>query len=283
MDKIILVTGATGTIGKELLKQLKEQGACVRIGTRDLKKAEGLDTGNCPVVHFDYNKPQTFKSAFHGVSSLFLVTPMTSRIDELIVPAIDAAKQMGVDHIVSLGSIGSELGDFPLSIAERCVLSCGIPSTILRPNLLMQNFGNLAGSIIKSSGLLYLPANRSRISFIDARDVAAAAASALLDPLHNNHIYTLTGKEALDHYQIAHILSMVSGKTITYIPISHNDAKQQLQRAGWSENDAEIIIGLYEIARKGWCEEVRPDLREILKRDPVSFEQYARDYKENWG
>ncbi|HON11372.1 MAG TPA: SDR family oxidoreductase [Chitinispirillaceae bacterium] len=283
MKRNFLITGATGTIAREMIKLMISQGICVRIGVRDVLKATQLDTAGCPVVLFDYNKPETFQEAFENINGLFLATPISiPRIDDLLIPALDTAKRMGVDQIVSLGSIGSELNHTPLSIAEKCVQSCGIDYTILRPNILMQNFGNLAGSIIKSSSLLHLPANRARVSFVDGRDVAEAAANSLMDSSLRNRIFVLTGKEALDHYQIAHILSKVSGKTVTYIPVSHNDAKMELLRAGWSEDAADIMIGLYEIARKGWCEEVRPDLAEILKREPRTFEQYAWDYRDLW-
>ena len=150
MKEKILVTGATGVIGKELVKQLLSGGKCVRIGVHDMLGATEFDTAGCPVVSFDYNRPETFKGAFEGIDGLFLVAPMSCPgLDELILPAIDFAKEMGVRHIVSLGAIGSELNETPLSIVEKCVQHCGLDFTILRPNLLMQNFLTFAGSDIR--------------------------------------------------------------------------------------------------------------------------------------
>ncbi|MDO5577035.1 MAG: hypothetical protein Q4F84_08145, partial [Fibrobacter sp.] len=159
----------------------------------------------------------------------------------------------------------------------------GIDYTILRPNLLMQNFINLAGDSIRRSGKFHLPAGNSRISFVDGRDVASAARIVLCSPgKFNNRICTLTGNESLDHYKIAQILSNAVNRQITYMPVSHNDAKRGLLSKGWNSDVVELMVGLYEIARNGWCEEVRTDLKEILEKDPISFEIFARDFRNNW-
>lgn len=284
MKEAILVTGGTGTIGRELIKQLRSKDICVRIAVRDPQKILEIDTSGCPVVYFDYEKPDTFYHAFENIDSLFLSAPLRCKhLDQLLLPAIQTAKLMGVDQIVTMGAIGVEQGtDTPLSIFEKCIISSGINYTILRPNLLMQNFINLAGDFIRKTGKINLPAGNSRISFVDGRDVAEAAQIALIDPEYRNHIYTLTGKESLNHYQIARILSKVTGRDITYTPVSHNEARKKLEDAGWDWETAELMIGLYEIARHGWCEEIRNDLKEILGRDPITFESFALEFRDYW-
>lgn len=283
MAENILVAGASGTFGKELVKKLMEYGACIRIGVRNLARAEGMNIGNCPVVILDYEKTETFKTAFEGIEKFFLATPTGyPQIDELIIPVIDAAKSSGVSHLVSLSAAGVQQDSAtPLSIAEKCVQNCGIDYTILRPNLFMQNLLYLSPSI-KKSNQIRLAAASANISFVDARDVASAAASILIHSSHKNHIYLLTGNESPDLIDIAHNLSLVTGKTISYIPVSHNQAYKELLGCGLSPQRANLINGLFEIARQGWCEQIHPDLKEILKREPVSFEQFAWDYKESW-
>ncbi|HEX3020482.1 MAG TPA: NAD(P)H-binding protein [Chitinispirillaceae bacterium] len=283
MAESILVAGANGTIGKELVKKLLEYGSCIRIGVRNLEKAAAINYSNCPVVIFDYEKPETFKNAFEGISKFFLATPSGHpQIDQLILPVIEAAKSAGVDHLVTLGALGVEQDNStPLSIAEKCVQQCGIDYTILRPNLFMQNILNLSDSIKKYKELR-LPGGYAHISFVDARDVAAAAASILLHSTNRNHIYLLTGKESPDLFEVARCLSIVCGKTISYIPVSHSEAYQEFLSCGLSSQNANLINGLFEIARQGWCEKIRPDLKEILKHDPISFQQFAWDYQESW-
>jgi uncharacterized protein YbjT (DUF2867 family) len=146
----------------------------------------------------------------------------------------------------------------------------------------MQNILTLASKSIKEAGKIKLPAGDARISFIDARDVAEAAAVALTDPSHRNKMYNLTGPKALNHSEIAAILSSVCGRTITYIPVSHNEAKKNLLDQGWSPDNIEQMVGLYEIARHGWCEAVWPDISSLLERDPINFEKFAEDFRTIW-
>lgn len=284
MRETILVTGASGTIGRELVRYLLSKKICIRIAARDEKKIPEFNSSNCPIVQFDYEKEETFERAFEGISGIYLSAPIRHpRIDEFIMPAIEAAKQHGVSHIVTLGSIGLEFdNETPLSIMEKCVQYSGLQYSILRPNLLMQNILILSAEDVKMFRQLRLPAGDARISFVDARDVAESAGKALIDPIYKNKIYNLTGNQALSHSDIAHIFSKVSGKTITYIPVSQNEAREDLIKKHWDPQKADVMIGLYEIARHGWCEDVYPDLKKILEREPINFEKFAEDFIELW-
>lgn len=284
MKETILVTGASSIIGSALVRHLLSNNICVRIAVHKEQSVAEFEGCGCPVVMFDYEKKESLETVFEGISGFFLSVPLKyPRIDDLVLPAIEIAKKHGVVHIVSLGAIGLELdNETPLSILEKCVQYCGLQYTILRPNLLMQNIGILASKSIKEAGEIRLPAGDARISFIDARDVAEAAAVALTDPSHRNKMYNLTGPRALNHSEIAAILSGICGRTITYIPVSHNEAKKDLQNQGWSTDTIEQMIGLYEIARHGWCETVWPDISNLLERDPIDFEKFAEDFKATW-
>ncbi|MDO5576658.1 MAG: NAD(P)H-binding protein, partial [Fibrobacter sp.] len=122
MKNAVLVTGVRGTIGKELIKQLRLNNIDTRIAVRNPQKVFEMDTGGYPVVYFDYQKPDTFYSAFENIESVFLSVPLwCKRLDQLVLPSIQAAKQMGVKKIVTIGAIGVDLGtDTPLSIFEKC-------------------------------------------------------------------------------------------------------------------------------------------------------------------
>ena len=284
MKEKILVTGASSTIGSALVRYLLSNNICVRIAVHNEKAESEFEGCGCPVMKFDYTKKESLEKIFEGISGFFLSVPLKyPRIDDLVLPAIEIAKKQGVVHIVSLGAIGLELdNETPLSVLEKCVQCCGLQYTILRPNLLMQNVLTLAAKGIREKGEIRLPAGDARISFVDARDVAEAAAVALTDPSHRNKMYSLTGQKALSHSDIAVILSRISGKTVTYFPVTHNEAKQNLKDQGWSTENIEQMIGLYEIARHGWCEAVWPDISNLLERDPVSFEKFAGDYRDTW-
>jgi uncharacterized protein YbjT (DUF2867 family) len=284
MKETILVTGASGTIGRELVRYLITNNTCVRIAARDEQKIKEFQNSGCPVINFDYEKKNTYDKAFEGISGFYLSVPLWRPcIDELILPAIESAKKHGVTHIVSLGAIGLQLdNETPLSILEQYVKHCGLQFTILRPNLLMQTVLSLSSYMVKQLREIRLPAGDARISFVDARDVAEAAAIALVDPSHRNKAYNLTGSEALSHSEIANILSRISGSTISYIPVSHNEALKNLTNEGWPSEKISMMVGLYEIARHGWCEAVFPDLANLLDHEPMRFEQFAEDYLQSW-
>jgi len=284
MNDITLVTGATGTIGKEVVKELLGRKVCVRIGIRNPDREKELVTDGCPVVHLDYSKPETYKDAFEGIKRMFLAVPIRQpRSDELLIPVIDYAKKVGVEHIVSLGAPGIEQeDDTPLMIVERCLINCGINYTLLRPNLIMQNFGNFAGDSIRTQNVIRLSIGDAKVSYIDARDIAAAVAKGLLKPDYQNKTYKLTGKESISIQHIVSILSEITKRQIRYEPISHNEQHDYLLKRGWQPEAADLMVGLFEIARHGWCSNIYPDTSEILGREPHSFLKYAQDNRNLW-
>jgi uncharacterized protein YbjT (DUF2867 family) len=200
------------------------------------------------------------------------------------MPFIDMAKKEGVRLIVNLTAMGVEQDDsFMLRILEKYVEASGIPYTHLRPNWFMQNFNSgpmLAD--IRATGGLHLPASDARLSFIDLRDIAAVGLAALTEPRHAGNAYTLTGGEALDHYQVVDILSRAAGKTIMYVPLSEEDACAALTKAGVAPDLIERWTKFYRIVRQGLCAPVTHDAESVLGRPTLAFEQYAKDHAASW-
>lgn len=281
MNRTILVTEPTGMLEQEIVRGLRNRGYCVRIAVHYSLEAQVLSY-ECPVVTLDYTDFESCRKALKGVKSVFLGLPvMYPRMDDLFLPFTKAAREEQVEHIVGLGSIGQGT-DSPLMVVEKCIQNCGVDYTLLRPNLYMQHFKNIALPGIRSRHSIYLPAGDASISFVDVRDIAAAALESFFDERHKNRIYTLTGGQALDHYQIAEILSKVTGRKITYIPVSHNELWDLLKESGWDDISSEMMIGLYEIARHGWSEDISSDLPHVIGRSPITFEQFALDFQSEW-
>jgi uncharacterized protein YbjT (DUF2867 family) len=109
----------------------------------------------------------------------------------------------------------------------------GIPFIFLRPNDFMQNFVNFYSPTIKSNNGLYLPAGDAKVSFVDVRDIAATAVKTLTDDGKLGKAYTITGPEALSYFQVAEILTSVTGKKISYINVSEEDTRVGLKARGW--------------------------------------------------
>ena len=285
MTKRILVICATGKVGVELVKLLHANGERVRAATRNPAAAHTLVPGSVETVEFDFERPETFTHALEGVGKVFLMArPGDNESDKVASPFIEEARKKGIEHIASLTAFGAEKDDhFMLRILEKNIEASGIPYTHVRPNWFMQNFNS--GPIlhdIRATGAIHLPAANAKISFIDVRDVAAVGAAVLREVKHIGRAYTLTGGEAMDHFQVAEMLSRAAKKKISYIPISDETARMSLIKAGVDADQIERWSGFYQKVREGFCSPVSDDTVYILGRPPLTFAKYAMDYALSW-
>jgi uncharacterized protein YbjT (DUF2867 family) len=282
----ILVTGATGAVGREVVKELRAKMATVRAAVHNPATAAALGWQGVETVPLDYARPDTFAPALEGVNHVFLVRPPVGSpgmSNESFFGFIDQAKRGGVEHIVSLATMGTEQNDaFPMRQVEKHLEASGVGFTFLRPNWFMQNFSGAIAETINKMGTIFLPAGDGKTSFIDVRDVGAAAAVLLTEPGHMGKAYAPTGGQALDHHEVAAILSRVSGKTINYAPLSDDDMRSAMKGAGMPGDAIEGLLMLYRPVRRGQAAVVTPDLPKLIDRPPITFEQYARDYSASW-
>jgi uncharacterized protein YbjT (DUF2867 family) len=276
---MILVTGATGTVGSEVVKQLQRANAKFKIAQRAKEKASSQSADS---VLFDYDDPSTFAPALKGIDKLFLLsppgrTPLEPRV-------IDAAHKAGLKHVVKLSVYGADGEDYIFArehrAAEKKIESSGIAYTFLRPNGFMQNYVGNFGATIKSQGAFYLPAADSRCSVVDVRDIAAVAAAALTKPGHDGKIYTITGPEALSNSEIAGKLSRAVGKEIKYVAISDNDFRKAL--AGAPEGVVTALLDLMHYYISGKAARVTNDIERVTGKKPITFDQFALDFKSSF-
>jgi uncharacterized protein YbjT (DUF2867 family) len=134
---------------------------------------------------------------------------------------------------------------------------------------------------IHATGTISIPAGTAKISYIDVRDIAAVAAAALTQPSHLSRAYTLTGGEALDHHQIADLISR-AGCSVRYVPLSDAEARRNLETAGLGGQRADRLLGFYNLVRQGFCAPVSPDVGRVLGRPPISISAFAHDHAASW-
>jgi uncharacterized protein YbjT (DUF2867 family) len=280
---MILITGASGNTGREVLKQTILAGHQVRAAYQSADKATDKAAGapaGVEAVIVDYNQPETLQTALQGVDSVFLVGPVAPTLVELERKATDVIQRSGVRRLVKLSAMGTEEATFPRQHhqSEDYIRSLGIGYTFLRPNGFMQNMVFYNGATIRGQGVFYGCQGDGKVSHIDLRDIAEVAAKTLTEDSHLGKTYTLTGPEAVSNARIAQILSAALQREVKYVDLSPEDMKKAMMGAGSPEWSANGIIDLNQLYRKGGASEVTADVERVLGRKPTSFEQFARDY-----
>jgi uncharacterized protein YbjT (DUF2867 family) len=278
-DVMILITGASGNVGREVLKQIAESGAKVRAAFQSREKAAGAPK-SVDVAVVDFNQPGTLRVALKDVERVFLVGPPTEQLPALEGKAMDVIKQTGVRQVVKLSSIGGE-STFPRLHAksEEYVVSTGVPYTFLRANGFMQNVVNFNTQTINSQNAFYGCQGDGPVSVIDIRDIAAVAVKALTEDGHVGKGYTLTGPEALSNGDIARILSEALGREIKYVDLPEEQFRQALMSAGVPQSSADALIDLQRWYRGGKAAIVTRDVEQVTGRKPINFAQFVHDYK----
>jgi len=291
MASKILIVGATGTVGRNLVLELQRCGARVRAATRDpgSPRARASLPPGAEIVPFDLEQPAMFARALAGVDRVFLLArPGDEHADRVALPFIEAMEKNGVQHVVNLTAMGSELlPDFPLRKIElRLEASAAegrMTFTHLRPNWFMQVFaGGALLDQIRATRTVRVPAADARISWIDARDVAAVAAVALTEPRHRGQAYTLTGEEALHHGDVVALVGAASGAAIRYEPIEEGEARAVLAGAGFPPPWIERLIRFYGLVRAGLGAPVSSAVRDVLGRPARAFRDFARENAGTW-
>lgn len=284
MNPKVLVTGAPGNIGSEVVAALQKQEIPLRIGAYDVEAAAHLFGDKNEIVHFDFLQPTTYVETFRGIERLFLLRPPAlANIQRDIAPAIWAAVGAGVKHIVFLSIQGVEKNHLvPHYKIEQLILQTGLAYTFLRASFFMQNLSTTHRAEIRDHNEIAVPVGKAKTSFIDVRDIAAVAAQTLYAEGHANKKYTLTGAEALDYNTVAEKLSASLARPIRYTQPSVVGFLWKQLRSGSKLGYALVVTALYTITRFGNAKNITNDVTKILERPPISFDQFAHDYRDMW-
>lgn len=280
---MILVTGATGTVGREVVGQLVRMGSRVRAAVHTPRKAEPLRQHELEIVPLDYDVPDTHSPAVAGADRVFFVGYAGPRFAEISARLAEAARRAGVRHFVKLSAYGADFApEFFIAKSHRdseeAIEATGIPFTHLRPNVFMQNLITHHSQSIKQHGTFSLGQGDGRVSFIDLRDVSAAAAAVLTQSGHEGRVYTLTGSEALSYFEAAEILSRAVGRQITYVPLSEDQVRRQAQASGRPDFLLQIGLNMDAFGRSGGFARVTGEFEGLIGRKPITFAQFARDH-----
>lgn len=270
-----LVTGATGNVGRHLVEQLRAAGAAVRSASRS-------GTGG---VRFDFRDSSTWPAAFEGVRSMFLVRPPDiARVAKELMPAVGYGQRVGLRHVVLLSVQGAgKVPVLPHAAAERWLRRSGLQWTFVRPSYFDQNLSTVFAADIRDRDEIMVPAGTGRTAFVDAVDVAALGAAALLDPAtHAGRIWTPTGP-ALRYDEVASMLSAELGRPVYYrkpgVVRFWRHARSVLALPA---PVAAVTTVLHTTARLGLAGFQTADVAEVLGRPPTSFAAFAHRERDTW-
>jgi uncharacterized protein YbjT (DUF2867 family) len=283
MSSNILIIGATGNIGKELVKLLVKNGENIRVMARPTSNTKELNALGVDLFNGDMGDTDSLKGAMNGIDKVFFATPLVPNMVQLSSNIIDAAKDCGVSHLIKISGAGAESEGITLTKWHRAIEKemeqSGMAYTFLRPNSFMQNYANYSSHTIIDHGAFYAPMGEGQAAFIDARDIANVAYHVITDEGHQNKAYYLSGPKALSNYEIADILSSVTGKMIRYVDVPANDARQSMLTTGMPEIIVDAKMELYQINKLGYASEVSFTVEQITGHKANSFEVFANYYK----
>ncbi|MEP7379877.1 MAG: NmrA family NAD(P)-binding protein [Chloroflexota bacterium] len=283
-DSRILVTGAPGNMGTPLVARLLELGMRVRVAAWDVDAARQAFGDRVEVVRFDFADPSTF-GAFDGVARMFLLRPpQIADVKHVIGPALDAARDHGVKHVVFLSIQGAERNRLvPHRKIEDHLRASGLEWTFIRAAYFMQNLSTTHALDIRSRDQIYIPAGRgSRTAHVDVRDVAAVAALALVEDGHAGRAYTPTGPAALTYDECATILTEILGRSIRYADPTPWHYWRRMRRQGMATAMIVVTLGIYTAARFGLAAGLTGDVERITGRQPTDFATFAADHRDAW-
>jgi NAD(P)H dehydrogenase (quinone) len=283
-DKQLLVTGASGNLGKTVVAELRRLGAKkVIAATRTPGKHRELAASGVEEREADFDRPETLQTAFRGVERLLLISTDSLHSPDVRIKqhraAIHAAVNAGVKHVVYTSLPNAHPTEGP-SIpddhfwTEAALFESGINWTILRNNLYAEVILRFAQFALKTGKLVSATQSQGR-SYVTREDCARTAAAALLNSTGKT-IYDVTGPASVTHEQIAAILSRLSGKSIQHVNATPEEVEKGLVAAGIPPFAARGVRGLDEEASRGYQAIVTPTVSSFTGRVPMSVENFLQ-------
>jgi len=277
---MILVTGATGLNGGEVVRRLSARSIPVRALVRSAARAQALASlPGVELVEGDMARPDTLAPALRGVERALLISSSVPEMLDVQSNFIAAARAAGVRHIVKLSGIMPEL-DSPFRFArmhgeiERRLEASGMAFTHLRAGEFMPSYFRQVPAIL-AQGALLLPMADARIASIDVGDIAEVAIVTLTKAGHEGRIYPLTGPEALTMAEVAERLATVTGRAIRYVNVPPEQARERQLAAGMPPFLADALFELFAERRRGKEATVSPVIPTVFGWQPVSFAAFA--------
>src|SRR6202158_5313411 len=251
---MILITGASGSVGKAVLQEAIRTQSKVRAMYRSKEEAAKGPSG-CEPVLADYSDQQSVRKALEGVTSVYVVCSPIPQLAELEGNMLDACKEAGVKHVVLNSAMGA--GDYAKSFpswhrkVEDKLKSTGMSYTILRPNGFLQNIVTYSASSIRAQGAFYVAMGDAKVSYLDVGDIAVVAVKALQGGAHSAKTYELHGPEAISNQELAKRISKATGRTVNYVDIPESAQREAMLGLGMPEWQGAGLLDIQKSSKTG--------------------------------
>jgi len=285
--KMILITGASGSVGKTVLLEAIRKESGVRAMYRSKEEAAKAPAG-CETVLADYSDKQSLRKALAGVSSVYIVCSPIPQLVELESNMLDACKESGIKHVVLSSALGA--GDYGKSFpswhrkVEDKLKTTGMSYTILRPNGFLQNIVAYNAPSIRAQGAFYAAMGDAKVSHLDVGDIAVVAVKALQGGAHADKTYELNGPEAISNAELASRISKVTGRTVKYVDIPEPAQREAMLGLGMPEWQVTALLELQQYYKLGGGAKTDGLLKSLIERNPVTLDQYlmanAREFQD---
>ena len=274
---MILITGASGSVGKAVLQEAIEKASKVLAMYRSKEEAAKAPAG-CEAVLADYADRQSLLKALNGVNSVYVVCSPIPQLVELESNMLDACREAGVKHVVLNSAMGA--GEYGKSFpswhrkVEDKLKGMGMTYTILRPNGFLQNIVVYNAPSIRAQGAFYAAMGEAKVSYLDVGDIAVVAVRALQAGVHTGKIYELNGPEAISNTELAKRISKVTGRAVNYVDIPEAAQREAMLGLGTPEWQVAALLELQQYYKQGGGAKTDGLLKALIEREPVGLEQY---------
>jgi uncharacterized protein YbjT (DUF2867 family) len=276
-EKMILITGASGSVGKAVLQEVSRKESKFRGMFRSKQEAAQAPSG-CEPVLADYSDKPSLRNALSGVTSIFVVCSPMPQLVELESNVLEVCKETGVRHVVLSSALGA--GDYPKSFpswhrqVEDKLKTTGMSCTILRPNSFLQNIVAYNAPSIRAQGAFYAAMGDAKVSYLDVGDIAVVATKALQGGAHSGKTYELNGPEAISNQELAKRISKIAGRTVNYVDIPESAQRESMLGLGMPDWQVTALLELQQYYKQDSGSKTDGLLPSLIERSPVTLDQY---------
>jgi uncharacterized protein YbjT (DUF2867 family) len=285
--KMMLITGASGSVGKAVLQEASRKDSKIRAMYRSKGEAAKAPSG-CETVLADYSDAQSLRKAMDGVSSVYVVCSPIPQLVELESNVLNACKESGVKHVVlnsamGAGNYGKSFPSWHRKVEDKLKIT-GMSYTILRPNGFLQNIVAYNAPSIRTQGAFYAAMGDAKVSYLDVGDIAVAAVKALQGGAHAGKTYELNGPEAISNQELAKRISKATGRTVNFVDIPESAQREAMLGMGMPEWQVTALLELQQYYKQGGGAKTDELLKSLIEREPVTLDQYlvanAREFRD---